>query len=279
MEQQIYYITMGVCVAGCLSRLLLAGYYSRLLHDLKSMKSSKNKTVQALKEQFLLRYQAMLGVNNVGHFVGRFFAERRLFGLSLGFWNGLHTQFVTVCLLLGAVSALFMVVQGEEPQAVLTAMFHGIWTSTLLLFVDGFCMIPTRRSGVQEGFCDYLENYFQVRLEHEYSVWGKQMQDAAQTKAVMEAQLLVADERSYYKQKKMERRREKEVLELERKRARIKQETAFLKQEVEERRKRVAEAAAAREQGERAAAATESGKMPTEQEQIEELLKDFLIRC
>ncbi|MGN0505152.1 MAG: hypothetical protein ACI4FZ_01220 [Lachnospiraceae bacterium] len=332
MENTILYTLIGICMFGCITRLLLAGYYKSLLHALKSMRRSKNKTAAALREQFILRYQAMLGVENVDFFVGRFLSERKLFGISLTTWNGLHTQFVSLCLLIGAVSAFALVVQDAEVTAVLRTMFHGIWTSTLLIFVDGFCMIGGKAGALRDGLCDYLENYLKVRLEHEYKVWGRCEQEEKPSKAVLEAQLQIMDAKAYQKQKKQEvkelrsseqknrrqaayaarveekMRREQEKLQKREEKLRkklreealpvyrsgkstegqnrVRKEAELLKREVEERRRREAEAAAAREQteqekssvtGQESHAAAEEQK--SEQDQVNELLKEFLIRC
>lgn len=340
MERIVLYTLIGICSIGCIARLVLAGYYRSLLRALRSMRRSKNKTAVALKEQFLLRYQAMLGVENVDFFVGRFLSERKLFGISLTVWNGLHTQFVGLCLLTGAVAALVNVIQGAEVSTVLLTMFHGIWTSTLLIFVDGFCMMEGKIAAIRDGLCDYLENYLKIRLEHEYKVWGKCERDAKPSKAALEAELRIADEKEYRRQQKQAKqeskaqsfsarkskkqeayaakveekvRKEQERLQKReeklRKRLggevpsvyrtgrsaegqnRIRQEAELLKREVEERRKREAEAAAAVEQSEQEMLSEQAGQMETEkeplkrereeseQEQVNELLKDFLIHC
>ncbi len=258
MGQAIYYTTITVCAFGCISRILLAGYYRVLLRALKSMKTTKNKWMQKMKEQFILRYQAMLGVQNVESFVDKFFSERRIFGIPVTAWTGLHIQLVSVCLLLGALDAMYGCMQGKTTEAVLTAMFQGIWTSALLLVIDGFCMIPGKVDALKYGMQDYLENYLQVRLEHEYRVWGKDREELRQTKAVLEAQMQVIDVKAYQQQKKEIRRQEKEQEKL-RKAARrqqkiavakrrpeverkVRQDVLRLKQEVENRRRMEAEA-------------------------------------
>lgn len=263
MGQAIYYTTIIVCAFGCISRILLAGYYRILLRALKSMKTTKNKWMQKLKEQFILRYQAMLGVQNVESFVDKFFSERRILGIPVTAWTGLHIQLVSVCLLLGALEAMYGCVKGLPTESVLTAMFQGIWTSALLLVVDGFCMVPGKVDAIKCGMQDYLENYLQVRLEHEYHVWGKDREDLRQTKAVLDAQMQVIDVRAYQRQKKEVRRQEREQEklrkavckkkkiaaakrrpEVERK---VRQDVLRLKQEVESRRRLEAEAMAVRE--------------------------------
>lgn len=260
MGQALYYSTMTACLFGCVLRVFLAGYYQTLLHALKCMKTTKNKWIQKMKEQFILRYQAMLGVQNVESFVEKFYAERRIFGISVTAWTGLHIQLVSLCLLLGAVDAMYRCVQDATTETVLMAMFQGIWTSALLLLVDGFCMITSKVNAVKSGMCDYLENYLQVRLEHEYHIWGKNREDLRQTKAVLDAQMQVIDRKAYTLQKKAVRWQEKEQEKLKRvaakqqKRAvakrrpevekKIRQDVLMLKREVEERRKREAEALA-----------------------------------
>lgn len=258
MGQALYYSTIAACVFGCILRILLAGYYRMLLRALKCMKTTKNKWMQKLKEQFILRYQAMLGVQNVDSFVEKFFAERRILGIPVAAWTGLHIQLVSFCLLLGAADAMYNCAKGASTEAVLMAMFQGIWTSALLLLVDGFCMVPGKVDALKNGMCDYLENYLQVCLEHEYHVWGKDREELRQTKAVLEAQMQVVDVRAYKQQKKQNRRQEKEQEKLRRAAGRrqkmavakrrpeverkVRQDVLRLKQEVENRRRMEAEA-------------------------------------
>lgn len=237
MGQAVYYTTVGLCMFGCATRILLAGYYRLWLRALKSMRTTKNKGMQQLKEKFILRYQAMLGVQNVEKFVGRFLAERRILWIPLSTWNGLHMQMVSACLLLGALDALYCCMQGGETRVVLTGMFQGIWTGTMLLLVDGFCMIPAKVEALKEGMCDYLENYLKVRLEHEYEVWGKNREELRQTKPVLDAQLRITDEPEYFREKKEERRKKR------RQESKVQKDVVMLKAEVAERRKREAQAA------------------------------------
>lgn len=261
MGQALYYSTIAACIFGCALRILLAGYYRILLRALKCMKTTKNKWMQNMKEQFILRYQAMLGVQNVESFVEKFLAERKILGIPIATWTGLHIQLVSLCLLLGAADAMYSCVQSVPTEGVLMVMFQGIWTSALLLLVDGFCMVPGKVDALKSGMCDYLENYLQVRLEHEYHVWGRDREDLRQTKAVLEAQLQVVDAKAYEQQKKLAREQEREQEKLRRVAARqqkravakrrpevekkVRQDVLRLKQEVETRRRLEAEAAVA----------------------------------
>lgn len=258
MGQAINYITITVCAFGCVSRIFLSGYYRVLLKSLKCMKTTRNKWMQKMKEQFILRYQAMLGVQNVESFVNKFFSERRILGIPVTAWSGLHIQLVSICLLLGALDAMYGCVKDLPTESVLVAMFQGIWTSALLLVVDGFCMVPGKVDALKCGMQDYLENYLQVQLEHEYHVWGKDREELRQTKAVLEAQMQVVDGKAYQQQKKEARRQEREQEKL-RKAAckqqkiavakrrpevekKVRQDVMRLKQEVENRRRQEAEA-------------------------------------
>ena len=173
-----------------------------LLRALKCMKTTRNKWMQKMKEQFILRYQAMLGVQNVENFVDKFFSERKLFGISVTAWNNLHIQWVSICLLLGAVNAMYGCIKDMPVERILSTMFQGIWTGSVLLVVDGFCMISGKVKALKIGMQDYLENYLQVCLEHEYQVWGKNREELRQTKAVLEAQMQVIDEKAYRRQKR-----------------------------------------------------------------------------
>ena len=256
MGQALYYSTIAACVFGCVLRIILAGYYRILLRALKRMKTTKNKWMQKMKEQFILRYQAMLGVQNVESFVEKFFSERRFLGISITAWTGLHIQLVSLCLLLGAAEAMYSCVKGASTELVLMSMFQGIWTSALLLLVDGFCMVSGKVEALKNGMQDYLENYLQVRLEHEYHVWGKNREELRQTKAVLEAQMQVIDRKAYQEQKTAQIREQgrlrkaaakqqkravaKRRPEVERK---VRQDVLRLKQEVENRRRMEAEAA------------------------------------
>lgn len=253
MGQTLYYITMGTCIFGGVVRIFLSGYYRGILKSLKHMKTTKKKWLARLKEQFILRYQAMLGVQNVESFVERFLAERRIFGLPVAFWSGLHIQMVSFCLLFGAITALYQCIEGMETTVILKAMFQGLWTSAFLLILDGFCMVPAKADALKSSLCDYLENCLQVQLEHEYSVWGKDQEEHLQTRAVAEAQLQIIDLKAYKKQKREQRKLEK-LLQKQHKRAmakrkpeieeKVRKDVLLLKQEVEARRKRDAETAA-----------------------------------
>ncbi len=263
MEQLLYYSTLAACGFGCTFRIILAGYYRIHLRALKCMQTTQNKWMQRLKEQFILRYQAMLGVQNVESFVERFFSERKILGISVTSWTGLHIQLVSFCLLLGAVYAMYQCVKGAATEVVLSSMFQGIWTSALLLLIDGFCMVPGKVEALKNGMCDYLENYLQVRLEHEYHVWGKDREELRQTKAVLDAQLQVIDVKEYRQKKKEawkeQKQQEKEQAKLRRVASRrrkiaiakrrpeverkVRQDVLRLKQEVEARRRLEAEAA------------------------------------
>lgn len=260
MGQVLMYSTIVACVFGCVSRVMLAGYFRILLRALKCMKTTKNKWMQKMKEQFILRYQAMLGVQNVESFVEKFFSERKLLGISVTAWTGLHIQLVSLCLLLGAVAALYQCVKGAPTNMVLMTMFQGIWTSAVLLLVDGFCMVSGKVEALKNGMQDYLENYLKVRLEHEYHVWGKDREELRQTKAVLEAQMQVIDVKAYAREKKQIRQQEKEQEKLKRIAAKqqkkamakrrpevekkVRQDVLRLKQEIETRRRLEAEAAA-----------------------------------
>ncbi len=253
MGQVLYYSTITACAFGCALRVLLAGYYRMQLRALKCMKTTKSKWMRKLKEQFILRYQAMLGVQNVGSFVEKFFSERKVLGISVTAWTGLHIQLVSFCLLLGASYALYQCVKGAATEIVLMAMFQGIWTSALLLLIDGFCMVPGKVDSLKHGMQDYLENYLQVRLEHEYHVWGKNREELRQTKAVLDAQMQVIDVKAYRKQRKEIRSQEKEQEKLRKSADRrqkiamakrrpeverkVRQDVLRLKQEVENRRR------------------------------------------
>ena len=237
MGQTLYYVTLTACGVGCVLRIFLAGYYKLLLKSLKQMKTTKNKLLLKLKEQFILRYQAMLGVQNVEVFVGRFLAERKVFGITLSAWNGLHIQLVSLCLLGGSLGALYRCIHMEETETVLMAMFQGIWTSAVLLLVDGFCMIPGKKKALREGIADYLENYLQVRLEHEYEIWGKNKEEMRQTRQALEAQQQIIDEKNYRKEKKELRRKKKKP------ERRVDKDIVMLKKEVAERRRKSAQEA------------------------------------
>ncbi len=238
MGQALYYITLGCCVTGCTLRIVLAGYYLRLLHAMKNMKTTKSKWIAKMKEKFILRYQAMLGVQNVETFVGRFLAEGKLFGVSLSTWNGIHFQMITLCLLLGTMEAFQLCMDMEQTQEVMKAMFQGVWTSVLLLLVDGFCMISGKINALRDGMCDYLENYLKVCLEHDYEVWGKNTEEFRQTKQVLDAQMQIIDEKSYKKEQKESRKQQQQP------QRRVERDVVMLKKEVAERRKKAAEVAA-----------------------------------
>lgn len=263
MGEALYYTTLACCIVGCVLRMVLAGYYLGLLHAMKNMKTTKSKWIAKMKEKFILRYQAMLGVQNVETFVGRFLAEGKLLGFSLSAWNGIQLQMVSICLLLGTMEAFQLCIDMASTQEVMMAMFQGVWTSVLLLLVDGFCMIPGKVNALRDGMCDYLENYLKVCLEHDYAVWGKNTEDLRQSKQVLDAQMQIIDEKSYKKEQKEARRQQPQPVQ-----RKVDKDVVMLKKEVEERRKRAAESVAA--------ATVEMEKEKKEgSNQVEELLREL----
>lgn len=268
MGQAVYYATTGICIFGCVSRILLAGYYQIFLHALRASKSTKNKGMLQLKEKFIVRYQAMLGVRNVEYFLQRFFHEKKVLLFPLPVWNAIHIRLVSTCLLLGAANALYQSSFGGLETEVIAAMFQGIWTGTFLLLVDGCCMISAKWEALQDGLCDYLENCLKVQLEHEYEIWGKNREENRQTKPVLDAFLRSVDETEYYRTKRMEERERRKLVKQNRKaETKVQRDVQLLKKEVAERRQKDARAAAA---------ATEEPEKG-QSRQLEELLKELAL--
>ena len=261
MGEALYYVTLSCCVVGGVLRIVLAGYYLRLLHAMKNMKTTKSKWIAKMKEKFILRYQAMLGVQNVETFVGRFLAEGKLLGVSLTTWNGIQLQMVSICLLLGTIEAFRLCMDMASTQEIMLAMFQGLWTSVVLLLIDGFCMIPGKVNALRDGMCDYLENYLKVCLEHDYAVWGKNTEDLRQSKQVLDAQMQIIDEKSYKKEQKEGKKQQQQPVQ-----RRVDKDVIMLKKEVEERRKRAAESVAA---------ATVEMEKKEGSNQVEELLREL----
>ncbi len=266
MGQAVYYATMGICIFGCISRILLAGYYQIFLHALRAAKSTKNKGMLQLKEKFIVRYQAMLGVRNVEYFLERFFHEKKFFLFPLPVWNAIHIRLVSACLLLGTADALYQSVSGAMETEVAAAMFQGIWTGAFLLIIDGCCMISAKWEALTDGLCDYLENCLKVQLEHEYKIWGKNSEENRQTKQVADAWLRVVDEPEYRRMKRTQAKQTKKTEKQKRKNTtKVQKDIELLKREVAERRQKEAELAAA--------ATVETEK--EQSRQLEELLKEL----
>lgn len=236
MEYIIRDILLTVCAIGCIARIMLAIHYSRSLRALRSMRKSRNKTMAALKEQFILRYQAMLGVENVDSFVEHFLSEQKYFGISLAAWNGVQLQCISGCLLYGILASLWYVSGKAAGGEAFFSLAYGMGTSLFLIFVDGGCGIGGKHHALKEGMCDYLENYMKVRLEHEYKIWGKFEKEEKNSKAVQEAQLQVADAVLYQKLRKEEKKRR---IKEEKDNRRQKAYTARMEKKMEQERKKL----------------------------------------
>lgn len=215
-----------ILAIGVVARCALWGYYKSMLLACGKMNSTKHYVIQHLREQFISRYQAEFGVQNVDIFVDKYLINCRLFGILLSTWESICGQTLWDILLIAALGSFLALLHNLSETLILSTIFAGICGTSLLVIFDGIGQLSTKKRRIRLQMRDYLENCFQVRLESEFQNLKKDGELKNRVK-IAEAQLAITDEAVYRKQQKKVRKAEVVLQKQERKEQ--KQETKWKK--------------------------------------------------
>lgn len=159
------YIMLGLCLVGVIIKLILELVYLKLVRASENMGTSKNKLVQSMKKKFEAFYKLKIGVNNVDIFVDKYILRHRFCGLLLSTWENICGQIVMLCVLIGSISTILGLIYESGKQEVLTTFTVGIFTTGLLILLEGIINISGKKEILRLNMKDYLENYLKVKLE------------------------------------------------------------------------------------------------------------------
>jgi len=159
------YIMLGLCLIGAIIKLVLELVYLRLVKASENMGTSKNKLVQSMKKKFEAFYKLRIGVNNVDIFVDKYILRHRFCGLLLSTWENICGQIVMLCVLIGSISTVLGLIYESGKQEVLSTFTVGLFTTGLLILLEGIINISGKKEILRLNMKDYLENYLKVKLE------------------------------------------------------------------------------------------------------------------
>ncbi len=159
------YIMLGLCLIGVMIKLVLELVYVRLVKASENMGTSKNKLVQSMKKKFEAFYKLKIGVNNVDIFVDKYILRHRFCGLLLSTWENICGQIVMLCVLIGSISTILGLIYESGKQEILSTFTVGLFSTGLLILLEGIINISGKKEILRLNMKDYLENYLKVKLE------------------------------------------------------------------------------------------------------------------
>ncbi len=158
---------LGICGFGILLKLVLNVIYFRLVKASTNMAQSKNKLTKLMKTKFETYYRLKIGVNNVDIFVDKYIMHHKVCGILLSTWDNLCGQVLMLCVLIGSISTILGLIYECGRTQILSTFSVGIFTSGVLIFLEGFTNISNKKERMSLNMKDYLENLLKVRLEQE----------------------------------------------------------------------------------------------------------------
>lgn len=165
-EQRVFiYIILGIATVGSLIKIGLWAKYKMLIRASKKMGMSNNKLMRVIRLKFETCYKLKLGVNNVDIFVDKYVYRHRFCGILLCTWEMISGEIVVLCGLCTAIfGALGFFYKCGQPS-ILSTLVMGVLMCGLLIGVDYFVNLKTKKRILNINMKDYLENFLKARLE------------------------------------------------------------------------------------------------------------------
>ena len=167
-DKNIIIYTFGVLGGlGFLLRLIVNLVYKHLVKESDRLGETKNKKLQHMKLKFSTCYKLKIGVNNVDTFVDKNVLKYRFCGILLSTWDNLCGLVLFVSLLIVPIITVFGVAFECGQDQIMLAGAVGISVCALLIIVDKFINLSSKKKMLRLNLMDYLENFCKVRLEQE----------------------------------------------------------------------------------------------------------------
>lgn len=167
-ETVVFYIIIAFCSAGLLLRLLLNMIYLCLIRASKHMANSKNSLMKLVRLKFEACYQLKQTVHNVDIFVDKYIFQYKFCGIFLYTWENIGVQLLVLCLLSSVILVGVEFLSACANSLILFTFFMGVFSSALLIILEGFLNFPAKKQLVRINMKDYLENHLQAKLEQIY---------------------------------------------------------------------------------------------------------------
>lgn len=159
----IYLLTGGI-VLGITSKLLLGRYYKKIAYAAENMGLSNRQPLKAIKTKFENSFKLNMGIHNVDAFVEKNISKQKYMGISIQTWDKLSYIITSICFLVTTVGAFTQYRQDKPMETVITTVFYGVFSCTLLLFFDVVVGTKQKREMLSINVSDYLENNLLQRM-------------------------------------------------------------------------------------------------------------------
>ncbi len=151
--------------------LILIGYVKATAN----MKTTKNKMMIHLKNQFEAMYGMNCSVRNVAAYVDKYLLKLRFLGGSFSFWEKVPILSAGLITLVTATSMFYIHYMGGKTNASGEILFsYGIVLVCLFMFSHIFG-IKSKKEQMQIQLVDYLENYLMNRMTKNQDYSKEQM--------------------------------------------------------------------------------------------------------
>lgn len=152
------YLMAGICGAGILLKIILAGYFDRQVRRTRKMDEAKKKWLLGMRQDYEECVEVHGRMNNVDIFVDKYIEGKKFMGIMLSTWDKIGGQAWILCaglLVVAAVSGVFYEVDSE---AILFTFFIGTWTVIVDIVVDNIANLTGKKNQLKRNLKDYFEN-------------------------------------------------------------------------------------------------------------------------
>lgn len=215
-ENVFIYIMLGLCGLGILMKLITFSVYHRMQKASGEISSTKHKWMEMMKVKFETCHQLHMNVHNVDSFVDKYVYKYKFCGLHLYTWENISGQFFAVCFLVGLLSTGFGVLYECGQTEILWNLLMGIITGGLLIIIDNFMNLHTKKQILKVNIKDYFENILEVRLNAQEAQPELVKQYKKEVHAMeKQVELKKQKKRKFFHKKKSEKKEQLEKLKLE----------------------------------------------------------------
>ncbi len=148
----------GIIGVGLLVRMVLFGYYVKLGKACKKIRTTKNKSLQYIKEGLKKHPTAGKEIKNVLVYTECRLAECRLLGIYVGTWEGVMEQSLLLVLLSSGLCALVAVICESAKEQILACLFLGGTGGVAVIVLDMLSGMKARYRRIRLQIRDYIEN-------------------------------------------------------------------------------------------------------------------------